>query len=165
MSSATSVATKLCCACGADVTGQPRMKDSHNKYWCMPCGEADQRRKQAAAGTHGLCAMCRQPFPKGKLEKHGEYHYCKPCAKKRTHAGTHVPPPAAGTIAGGTVAGMSGVAAAVAAAEAAGTGTSKRGGGSAVDVAGGTDKKRLVLMGALLALLVIVSVLYNFVFA
>src|SRR5687768_13482073 len=93
MSSDTSIASagiKACCACGTDVAGQPRMKDSHGRYWCMPCGEADQRRK-AITSTTANCAGCHKQFSKGKLDKHGEHWFCKACLKKRTKApGTRV---------------------------------------------------------------------------
>src|SRR3954470_6002196 len=81
-----SVAVKSCCACGTDVAGQPRMKDSQGRYWCVPCGEADQRKKQMAA-TEAPCAGCHKMFAKGKLDKHGEGFYCKACLKKRTKVG------------------------------------------------------------------------------
>src|SRR5215213_6801433 len=103
MSSDTSIASagiKACCACGTDVAGQPRMKDSHGRYWCVPCGEADQRRK-AITSTTANCAGCHKPFPKGKLDKHGEHWFCKGCLKKRTKAqGTRVS--AAPAVAGGS---------------------------------------------------------------
>src|SRR5687767_15666721 len=84
----TSLASmKVCCSCGADLSGQPRMKDSQKRYWCVPCGEADQRKKQITA-SHLPCVGCRKPFPKAKLHKHGEYFYCKACLKKRTAAET-----------------------------------------------------------------------------
>ena len=136
----TSVATKTCCACGADVTGQPRMKDSQSRYWCMPCGEADQRRKQLTS-THSLCAACKQPFPKGKLNKHGEYFYCKGCLKKRTSAGT--------------------------AATAATTGTTvmKVSHAASRSSESGSDNRRALVLGAVLVVLVVFAVLFNVFFA
>lgn len=145
----TAVAAKSCCACGADVTGAPRMKDSQSRYWCMPCGEADQRRKQLTA-THAPCAGCRQQFPKGKLDKHGEHFFCKGCLKKRTRA--------TGT----------GTAAAASASSHAATTTvvkpASRGGGASSSASGESGNKRVVMMAAVLGLLVVIAVLFNFVF-
>ena len=46
---ATSTVAKRCIACGKDVSGTKRMKDSQGKYWCVDCGTADQRKKIKAA--------------------------------------------------------------------------------------------------------------------
>ena len=138
----TSIATtgiKACCACGADVANQPRMKDSHGRYWCMPCGQADERRKLSAA-THLNCAACHKLFPKGKLDKDGTHWFCKACLKKRTHAAT-----AHHSSAPGTSAGMS-----AAATTAAGP---------------ASDRRRTILLAAVLIVLLLISVLFNFVFA
>lgn len=144
MPTETSVAIKTCCACGADVTGQPRMKDSQSRYWCMPCGQADQRRKQLTA-THAHCAGCKQSFPKGKLDKQGEHFFCKGCLKKRSRAASVA---AANATSAGheTTVKASGVAARYA------------------DDSGG-DNKRVKVMTAVFLLLVVVAVLMNYVFA
>ena len=152
MSSDTSIATagiKACCACGTDVAGQPRMKDSHGRYWCMPCGEADQRRK-AITSTTAHCAGCHKEFSKGKLDKHGEHWFCKACLKKRTKAeGTRVAPAAAAaTAAGGSSA------------------PSPSHAGAAV-MSGGDpgDRRRILLLAAVLVVLVLISLLFNFVWS
>ena len=87
----TSMSTKACCSCGADVTGQRRMKDSQGRYWCVPCGEADERKKQLAA-SESHCAGCRKTFAKGKLNRDGEHFFCKACLKKRTRVLTRAAP-------------------------------------------------------------------------
>lgn len=148
----TSVATKTCCACGADVTGQARMKDSQSRYWCMPCGEADQRRKQLTS-THSLCAGCKQSFPKGKLDKQGDYFFCKGCLKKRSRVTS--------TSSSGhaTVAGAPGITTRT-------TTTVMRSSAAGANSSGETsDRKRVVLMAAVLLVLILASVLFNFIFA
>src|SRR5215210_5208858 len=54
------VVQKLCCICGADVAGQPRMKDKTGAYFCIPCGQADTKKKHAV-GTP--CKDCGDKFP------------------------------------------------------------------------------------------------------
>jgi hypothetical protein len=153
MSSDTSVnAIKVCCACGADVTGRARMKDSQSRYWCIECGEADKRRK-ALSGVTDMCVGCRKPFPKAKLKKHGEYHYCPTCLANRTHSGSK---------SGVTVA-----AAAATAANDAPFGIATAGGGGAIVAASSTshsERKRVLVLAGVLALLILLSILFNFVF-
>ena len=153
-SSDTSTAVKSCCACGADVTGLPRMKDSHGKYWCMTCGQADQKRKLTAA-THLPCAGCRKPFPKGKLDKHGDHFFCKPCLKKRTKVATASSPSFAGASA----------PAATPALAARATLSGGGGGGGAVASHPAGDRRRVILMAAVLATLIVLALLFNFAFA
>jgi hypothetical protein len=151
MSSDTSVnAIKVCCACGADVTGRARMKDSQSRYWCIECGEADKRRK-ALSGVTDMCVGCRKPFPKTKLKKHGDYHYCPTCLANRTHSrgGSGVMPAqaaAAPEAPFGIV--TAGPAASIAAAHAAPQ----------------SDRKRVLVLAGVLALLILLSILFNFVF-
>jgi hypothetical protein len=146
-------AIKVCCACGADVTGRPRMKDSRSRYWCIECGEADKRLK-ALSGVNDMCVGCRKPFPKAKLKKHGEYHYCPTCLANRTqsHGDSHSgvtpssPVPAAHDAPFG-IAALGGGAAAVAASSAS-----------------HPERKRVLVLAGLLALLILLSLLINFVF-
>jgi hypothetical protein len=135
MTSDTSTVAKECCACGVSVSGQARMKDSHGKYWCVPCGQADQRRKQVSA-THANCASCRKPFPKGKLDKDGEWFFCKPCLKKRTKVTKHAPAVSAAASSGG---------------------------GAAIATMP-SEKRKTFALAAVLLLLVVLSILFNFVF-
>lgn len=138
------MAIKACCACGADVAGQPRMKDSQGKYWCVPCGQADQRTKQITA-THANCSGCHKSFAKGKLDKLGEGFYCKACLKKRTQPGSRV------TAAKASSGGETKFAA-----------PSFRGSAAAAAQGPASDKRRVVIMSALLAALLLVALLLNF---
>ena len=156
--SVASVAVKSCCACGSDVTGQPRMKDSQGRYWCVPCGEADQRRK-AMTATTANCAGCHKPFPKGKLDKHGEHFFCKTCLKKRTKAsGTPVAAaaPAPAAAGSGTASPLSAIINSAAAASTSSGGAAAHGGGSG-------DQRRVVVMSSVLAALVLFWILMTFV--
>jgi hypothetical protein len=137
--SIASAGIKACCACGTDVAGQARMKDSQGRYWCMPCGQADERRKLAAA-THLNCAACHKLFPKGKLDKDGDHWFCKACLKKRTRVAAAHHPSAPGTHAG--------MAAAATTADAP-----------------ASDRRRTILLAAVLIVLLLISVLFNFIFA
>ena len=150
-SSDTSTAMKSCCACGVDVTGQPRMKDSQSRYWCMPCGQADQKRKMAAS-THLACAGCRKLLPKGKLDKHGEYFYCKPCLKQRTKAA------AAEVEASAATSSSSSGSPAIAA-------RTRHSGMTGAATAESGERRRVMMMMALLVTLILISVLFNYVFA
>ena len=73
---------KVCCACGADVTGKPRMKDSHAKYWCIPCGEEDRRKKGKGDTVSAGCPMCKKMVPAVTLIKHDGRFVCPGCYKK-----------------------------------------------------------------------------------
>ena len=125
---------KSCCACGVSVSGQARMKDSQGKYWCIACGEADQRRKHITA-TSAPCAACRKSFPKGKLDKDGEWFFCKPCLKKRTKLASRAP---------------------VASESSGGTGTAS----AAIP----KEKRKTLMLATVVLLLVVVSILFNFVY-
>jgi hypothetical protein len=130
------------------------MKDSQGRYWCIPCGEADQRRK-AMSSTTAPCAGCHKPFPKGKLDKHGEHFFCPACLKKRTKSG--------GTRVGAAAPAASPAAAspapsAVLASSAASASVARAGGSPA-------ERRRVVVMAALLLALVVFSLLFNFIWA
>ena len=158
--SVASVAVKSCCSCGSDVTGQPRMKDSQGRYWCGPCGQADQRRK-AMTATTANCAGCHKPFPKGKLDKHGEHFFCKACLKKRTKTPSAVAPATAGApaaaAASGTVTSLSAIiSSAAAASTSSSAGAAAHGGGSG-------DQRRVIVMSSMLGALVLVWILITFV--
>ena len=157
--SVASVAVKACCSCGSDVTGQPRMKDSQGRYWCVPCGEADKRRK-AMTATTANCAGCHKPFPKGKLDKHGEHFFCKACLKKRTKAPGAAAPaaaPAPAAAASGTATSLSAIiSSAAAASTSSGAGAAAHGGGSG-------EQRRVIVMSSVLAALVLVWILITFV--
>ncbi len=74
------VVTKLCCICGADVAGQPRMKDKHGSYFCIPCGKADTQKKHTV-GTP--CKDCADKFPDEQLHTHNGDRICEKCLAKR----------------------------------------------------------------------------------
>jgi hypothetical protein len=169
MSCDTSVATaglKVCCACGADVNGQARMKDSKGRYWCVPCGEADQRKKQITSTT-APCHGCHKTFPKGKLDPHAGAFYCKACLKKfksgKGVPAVHDSSSATGTwhMGPGIAAGhanaeqpvQSAVAEAMAAVKAK----------SSAKASAGPDRKRLVIMASVLVMLVLLALVMNFV--
>ena len=80
------VVQKLCCICGADVAGQPRMKDKTGAYYCIPCGKADserkqQRQEQAAVGTP--CKDCAKKLPDEQLQMHNGDKVCEGCMAQR----------------------------------------------------------------------------------
>ncbi len=144
MPTETSMGLKACCECGADVAGQPRMKDSQGRYWCVPCGEADQK-KRAIASPTAPCDGCHQQFAKGKLDPLGGHFYCKACLKKRSRAGgTHASPTAPALAASTNVA-------------------SHTGGVAAVSRSHSGDSRRTLLMAAILVALLLFALLYNFV--
>ena len=158
MSNDTSIATaglKVCCACGTDVNGQPRMKDSKGRYWCVPCGEADQRKKQITATT-APCAGCHKPFSKGKLDPHNGAFYCKSCLKK-VKAGH----PMSTSHGSGTWSMGPGIAAAAAAGDRPVPGSAR--GAAAATAAPTMDRKRLMIMASVLIVLVLFALFFNFV--
>jgi hypothetical protein len=126
------------------------MKDSQSRYWCIECGEADKRRK-ALSGVADMCVGCRKPFPKAKLKKHGEYHYCPTCLANRTHTGSRSEAPAAAVAAPSHDAPF-GVAAA--------------GGAAAIASASAShpERKRVLVLAGVLAFLILLSILFNFIF-
>src|SRR5687767_5805423 len=81
---------KICCACGQDISGKPRVKDAEGSYYCQPCFKAFQptpappapapQRLPPAAGaaacpkcgasveaTAAFCARCGTHLPKGAV--------------------------------------------------------------------------------------------------
>jgi hypothetical protein len=139
----TAGAVKQCCACGVDVTGQARMKDSQSRYWCVPCGQEDQRRK-AITSTQSVCAGCHKTLPKSKLDKLGDHFFCKPCLKKRSHVGA-----AAASAAG--------------AASSASSPDSTRGGEAAASKREPVDRKRAIVLASIMGVLAVIWALVNFV--
>jgi hypothetical protein len=161
MSNATSIATagaKVCCACGADVNGQPRMKDSKGRYWCVPCGEADQRKKQITSTT-APCHGCHKPFPKSKLDPHGGAWYCRACLKK-VKSGKAVHADSSSSSTGTWHMGL-GISAATANADRPAPIHAVASRAPAPT----TDRKRLVIMASVLVALVVLALVINFVLA
>ena len=74
------VVQKLCVVCGADVAGQPRMKDKSGAYFCIPCGKADTKKKHSV-GTP--CKDCGDKFPDEQLHMHNGDQVCDGCLASR----------------------------------------------------------------------------------
>lgn len=72
---------KVCCVCGADVTGQKRYKDGEGRYWCFVCGTKDEERKHPVP-----CPDCGQNFPKSELKEIEKVEVCPACYAKREQA-------------------------------------------------------------------------------
>ncbi len=137
MSTQTSSRTKVCCKCGRDVTTAKRMKDSEGRYWCVPCGETDQRRKGLAGG--GICAGCGESSGATHMTEFGGMPYCDKCLKKRYRA--------KGSALGGMASAFSGFS----------LGRLLPSGGG-----GGESSGRMKLLLVIIAVLVLASVAYNF---
>lgn len=86
MPSTTTAGAKICCKCGADVSGKKRLKDHEGRYWCPDCSRSDEKRKKLLAG--GICAGCGEPFTQAELTVIGDNTYCKPCLKVRARKET-----------------------------------------------------------------------------
>jgi hypothetical protein len=75
---------KICVACGKDVAGKKRFKDSAGQYWCYECGVRDSVQRHPEEGTE--CPDCHARFaPVDMVELEGK-QYCKPCSEKRAIA-------------------------------------------------------------------------------
>jgi predicted RNA-binding Zn-ribbon protein involved in translation (DUF1610 family) len=84
MASTATSTSKVCVQCGRDVTGAQRMRDSQGKYWCIACGEADQRKKKHSEGA--VCAGCSKTFAPSEMTAINLLPYCAKCAKRRKKA-------------------------------------------------------------------------------
>jgi hypothetical protein len=72
---------KACVACGKNLSGQKRMKDSQGRYWCMECGAEDQRKKMASGVTSAnICNGCGDTFPVHELSVWGSKRLCPKCS-------------------------------------------------------------------------------------
>lgn len=78
---ATATGAKYCCKCGTDVTTIQRMRDSGGRYWCLSCGQKDQRTK--AANTGAICTDCGEMFPTSQLTRMSGSPYCAKCLKEK----------------------------------------------------------------------------------
>lgn len=77
---------KICCACGMDVSGQPRTKDGHGRYYCNVCWAEHQ----AAASTAShldpesdellACPQCGGVFGIQEMDTSGVCRRCAPTA-------------------------------------------------------------------------------------
>jgi hypothetical protein len=131
MSETTTV--KQCCACGKNLNGQKRMKDSQSRYWCMDCGTEDQKKKMMSSGGGNTCGSCGEMFPEHQLSVFGSKKLCAGCIKRKNKG-----PGMMETITGalGSLRGSGG------------------GGGSA-------NKKKLVAMLAIMGLLAAIAIWTN----
>ena len=86
MPSTTTAGAKICCRCGADVSGKKRLKDHDGRYWCPDCSNSDERRKKLVAS--GICSGCGEAFHGPELTVIGDNTYCKPCLKVRARKET-----------------------------------------------------------------------------
>jgi hypothetical protein len=77
-SAASAAGLKICHACGADVTGKRRMRDSEGRYWCFDCGMKDEQRKHPVP-----CEDCGENFPEFELTEMQGMHICPKCANER----------------------------------------------------------------------------------
>lgn len=86
----TAPSEKICCICGEDVAGKPRMKDHAGQYWCYECGMADQQKKQQSlAGvttvhpaSKPFCPECQQEMSADQLTEFGGRRLCADCVEK-----------------------------------------------------------------------------------
>jgi len=89
--SVVALPTKVCCVCGENVAGKPRMKDHTGRYWCYECGMADQQKKHNStlsgttvhAAQELACPDCGQTFHHSKLQPHDGAQLCEGCVTKR----------------------------------------------------------------------------------
>ena len=86
MPSTTTAGAKICCRCGADVSGKKRLKDSDGRYWCPDCSTSDEKRKRLIAS--GICAGCGEAFHGPDLSVIGDSTYCNRCLKVRARKET-----------------------------------------------------------------------------
>jgi hypothetical protein len=123
---------KTCVQCGKNLNGQKRMKDSQGRYWCLECGEADQKKKAASAAAVGanICSGCGDTFPAHQLQAWGSKRLCPKCSPSSKGPGVMA-----------TV-----------------TGLFKGGGGSG----GGSDKKKIAIMFIVMVILASIALYINF---
>jgi hypothetical protein len=122
---------KSCVACGKNLNGQKRMKDSQGRYWCIECGTEDQKKKMAASGVGAnACSSCGQTFPPHQLSAWGSRRLCPGCSPSSKGPGMMA-----------TITGI----------------FSSLGSGGG----GGSDKKKLIMMGIVMALLAAIALYVN----
>lgn len=123
---------KSCIACGKNLSGQKRMKDSQGRYWCMDCGAEDQKRKMAAGvGSNNICGGCGETFQAHQLSVWGSKRLCAKCTPSSKGPGMM-----------STVTGLL---------------EGLKGGGG-----GGTDKKKILIMFVVMLILASIALYINF---
>ena len=79
--------TKVCSACGKDVSNRPRKKDERGLYWCTECIDAEDAKKRArklkASGME-TCPDCSRQFPEKSMREFQLTRLCPTCFKERT---------------------------------------------------------------------------------
>ena len=79
---------KVCCACGKDLAGKKRIKDSRGLYWCPACSDADNKKKSPARNGKGeICPDCGRSFPDSKMLDFQLTRVCVTCYKERAKQG------------------------------------------------------------------------------
>ena len=68
---------KVCCVCGELLNHKTRFKDSHGRYWCATCNEADHRITRPAP-----CADCGNEMPRLELKEIHGLLLCPVCVNK-----------------------------------------------------------------------------------
>lgn len=76
--STTTIQLKRCIKCGADVTGQQRMKNAKGEYWCMDCGAKEEAAKTATLVNP--CPVCHTPVHAANLVRKDGRYVCESCA-------------------------------------------------------------------------------------
>ncbi len=78
---------KVCCNCGADVTGRKRMKDSQGRYWCYACGKKDEQSRQSVSATvkpsQGECTLCHTQVSVQDLISYDGQFICPRCHREQ----------------------------------------------------------------------------------
>jgi hypothetical protein len=75
--------SKICCICGADVTGKRRYKDREGRYFCPDCNMLDAERKEAAPPPPSVCGECQKTFPREELAEENGQLICEPCRTEK----------------------------------------------------------------------------------
>ncbi len=139
MDSTITSSPKLCVACGKNVAGRKRMKDSAGRYWCIECGKADQAKKVAmglaGAGGGTTCGGCGENFSASQLTKWGNASLCNKCIAKRSKGP-------------GLVESLKSML--------------SFGGGGQAQASGGFDFKKYAMIGGVIAVMAAIAIYVNF---
>lgn len=74
---------KICCICGADVTGKRRYKDKQGRYYCPDCNLIDTERQPPAPPPPSVCVDCQKTFPREQLAEENGQLICETCRNER----------------------------------------------------------------------------------
>ena len=81
MSAPVTTMKKICFKCGVEVTGKPRIKDEEGRYYCVPCGQAEEMQRMHVKA--GICEGCGESFSKSQLMLIGGKQLCTRCRKSK----------------------------------------------------------------------------------